>query len=109
MVNFYNRQNTTNMTSSVNLDPDWRFLPDLVRDEIMLKVGLDNLESLHRCRQVCRAWNTGILTNIWESPSKVNEIRAKIEKDWSPGMWPPDHQIRHAKWLGKYSSSRIFI
>ena len=87
------------MTDSVNLDPDWLSLPDLVRDEIMMKVGLDNLESLHRCRQVCRAWNKGILTNIWEKASKRNAIRAKIEKDWSPGMLPPDHQICHAKWL----------
>ena len=87
------------MTNSVNPDPDWLSLPDLVRDEIMLNVGLDNLEGLHRCRQVCRAWNTGILTNIWGKASKVKVIRAKIEKDWSPGMWPHDHQICHAKWL----------
>ena len=87
------------MTDSVNLDPDWLSMPDLVRDEIMMKVGLDNLESLHRCRQVCRAWNTGILTNIWGKASKRNEISAKIAEDWSPGMWPPDHQICHAKWL----------
>ena len=91
------------MTSSVNLDPDWRFLPDLVRDEIMLKVGLDNLESLHRCRQVCKAWNERILTNIWGNESKRNVIGAKIERVWSPGMWPSDLQISHAKWLGKLS------
>ena len=97
------------MTNSVNLDPDWLSLPDLVRDEIMLKVGLDNLESLHRCRQVCRAWNEGILTNIWGNTSKSNVIRNKVEKDWRPGKWPSDNQIFHIKWLGKYSSFGIFI
>ena len=31
---------------------DWRMLPDLFFSDVMLMVGLQSLESLHRCRQV---------------------------------------------------------
>ena len=30
---------------------------DLIFQKIMMMVGLENLESLHRCEQVCIAWN----------------------------------------------------
>ena len=90
-----------------SVQPNWLLLPDLARDEIMLKVGLGNLESLHRCRQVCTAWDEAIMKDIWGNSAKRNVIRAKIESDWGPEMWPADHQISHAKWLGKYISSRI--
>ena len=90
-----------------SVKPNWLLLPDLARDKIMLYVGLENLESLHRCRQVCTAWNEAIVKNIWESQAMRNVIRARIERDWGPEMWPADHQISHAKWLGKYSLSGI--
>ena len=88
------------MTDSVKFDPDWLSMPDLVRDEIMMKVGLDNLESLHRCRQVCRAWNKAILTNIWESPSKRNIIKMRIEKIWGPSLNPYSVDILYTQWRG---------
>ena len=31
---------------------DWRMLPDLFLSDVMLMVGIQSLESLHRCRQV---------------------------------------------------------
>ena len=63
-----------------SVQPNWLALPDLARDAIMLKVGLEDLESLHRCRQVCTAWNEAILENIWGSEAKRNVIRARIER-----------------------------
>ena len=66
---------------------------DLVFEKIMMMIGLDSLESLHRCRQVCRAWNAMILQNIWESPRKRNIIEMCILKIWG---------IPHEQWLGKY-------
>ena len=69
--------------------PDWRMLGhDLIFQKIMMMVGLDSLESLHRCRQVCTAWNSMIMQNIWESKRKRNIIKMRIEKKWASEMIP---------------------
>ena len=34
----------------------WKNMPDLIHSDIMLMVGLKNIEDLHKCRQVCRNW-----------------------------------------------------
>ena len=91
-------------------NPDWRMLGhDLIFQKIMMMVGLDSLESLHRCRQVCTAWNSMIMQNIWESKRKRNIIKMRIEKKWAsemiPWNWatwmlPSDEDISHGKWLG---------
>ena len=78
----------------------WVTLPDLIFSDIMMMVGLESLESLHRCRQVCSKWNEKILRNIWESQSKKQIMKERIEKNWGPGMLPTDEEISHAKWLG---------
>ena len=78
-------------------------LPDPIFSDIMMMVGLERprgLESLHRCRQVCSKWNEKILRDIWESKSKKRIMKARIEKNWGPGMFPSDEEISHAKWLG---------
>ena len=81
---------------------DWRMLGhDLIFQKIMMMVGLDSLESLHRCRQVCTAWNSMIMQNVWESSSKRSIIKMRIEKNWGPWRLPSDEDISHAKWLGK--------
>ena len=86
-------------------------MPDLALADIMLRVGLESLESLHRCRQVCRTWNEKIMTNIWGNCKNKKKIKAKIEKSWGPGSlfsidrrfmnYPSNEEISHAKWLGK--------
>ena len=48
----------------------WDMLPDLIFSDIMMMVGIESLESLHRCRQVCSTWNEMILRDIWENQSK---------------------------------------
>ena len=94
------------------IDRDWSLLPDLALDDIMFMIGLESLESLHRCRQVCRTWNEKIMTNIWGNRKNKNKIKAKIEKSWKTWMetlqdpkririFPPNEDISHAKWLGK--------
>ena len=75
-------------------------LPEEIFSEIMITVGLESLESLHRCRQVCITWNEKILRDIWENPSKKRILKERIERTWGPGMFPSDEEISHAKWLG---------
>ena len=53
---------------------------DLIFVKIMMMVGLSSLESLHRCRQVCRTWIAMIMRNIRESSSKRNIIKIRVKK-----------------------------
>ena len=78
-------------------------LPEMIFSEIMMMVGIESLDSLHRCRQVCKAWNEMILREIWESQSKKKIMKEKIEKNWGDGYgkFPSDEDICHAKWLGE--------
>ena len=72
----------------------------MIFSDIMMMVGLESLESLHRCRQVCSKWNEMILRHIWGSQSKEKIMKERIERSWAPGMFPSDENIAHAKWLG---------
>ena len=80
----------------------WATLPDMIFSDIMMMVGLESLESLHRCRQVCSKWNEMILRDIWKSQSKKRIMKERIEKNWvlGSGRLPSDELICHAKWLG---------
>ena len=78
----------------------WLTLPDLMFSDIMMIVGLESIESLHRCRQVCSKWNENILSDIWENQRRKKIMKERIEKNWGPGMFPTDEEISHAKWLG---------
>ena len=79
----------------------WLKLPEMIFSDIMMMVGIESLESLHRCRQVCQTWNEKILINIWESKSKKKIMKERFERSWGPGMFPSDEEISHAKWLGE--------
>ena len=35
----------------------WKNLPDVVFCDIIMMIGLNSLEDLHRCRQVSQRWN----------------------------------------------------
>ena len=87
----------------------WAVLPELVFSDIMMMVGLDSLESLHRCRQVCKTWNEMILRDIWERQNKKRIMKERIEKTWGSGMLPSDEEISHAKWLGNTIIMAVFI
>ena len=84
-------------------------LPELIFSDIMIMVGLKSLESLHRCRQVCRTWNEMILRDIWANQSRKKIMKMMIEKNWDPGMLPTDEEISHAKWLGDHCLLLKFI
>ena len=58
-------------------------------ERIMLMIGLDSLESLDNCRQVCKAWNIMIMNIL-------------IEISWDiQNNYPSDKMIYRAKMLGK--------
>ena len=97
----------TKMSSQDN--PDWCMLgQDLIFQKIMMMVAsLDNLETLDRCEQVCTAWNSMIMQNIWESTSKRNIIKMRIEQNWAPGMLPSEEDISHAKGLGNNNTALL--
>ena len=84
---------------------------DLIFGKIMMMVGLDSLESLHRCEQVCTTWNAMIMKDIWESPKKriIFKMRIEgIERKWSSmnhRKVPSEEDISHVKWLGKKGGS----
>ena len=42
------------------LNEEWQNLPDVIFGDIMMMMGLNSLEVLHRCRQVCQSWNVRI-------------------------------------------------
>ena len=82
-------------------DQNWFMTPyPEIFEKIMMTIGLSSLESLHRCRQVCRTWNSKIMENIWGSPRNRNIM--KIEKNWGHDILPSEEEISHAKWLGTY-------
>jgi len=80
---------------------NWLRLPELLFSDIMMMVGLESLNRLHGCRQVCSTWNEMILRVIWESPSKRRIMKERIERSWGPDMFPSDEQISRARWLEK--------
>ena len=75
-------------------------LPALIFSDIMMMVGLESLNGLHRCRQVCKTWNELILRVIWENKSRKQIMKERIERSWGPDILPTDEEISHAKWLG---------
>ena len=83
----------------------WAELPDLIFIDVMMKLGFESLEVLHKCRQVCKAWNNLILRDIYQSKNKrkIGKIlKERIEENWAPGNSPPsEDEISNAKWAGK--------
>ena len=87
---------------------DWLLLrhPGIF-EKIMLMIGLDSLESLDNCRQVCKAWNDMIMNKIWENPTKQwgIVIQKRIERSWDDqNNLPSDEKISRAKLLGKLNT-----
>ena len=81
----------------------WAKLPDPIFCDIMLMVGLESIESLHRCRQVCITWNEKILTYIWKSEKKKKKMKRSFVIKWGikwDKVFPSNEMISHARWLG---------
>ena len=78
-------------------------------EKIMLMIGLDSLESLDNCRQLCRSWNAMIMNKIWENPTKKwgTIIQRRIERIWDDqNYYPSDEKISKAKMLGKCTQTQ---
>ena len=75
-------------------------LPDVFRIIIQM-VGLESLNDLHRCRQVCSSWNQKILSLVWRSETSRRILMARIRSNWGPGLLPTDEEISRAKSLGE--------
>ena len=73
----------------------WKDLPDIIFGDILIMMGLNSLEHLHRCRQVCQGWNVMIapLTKY-----KKDTIRRTAES-----------LMRQGKELVKDKASRISL
>ena len=41
---------------------DLQNMPDVIFFDIVMMVGLESLDTLHTCRQVCRSWNEMIVS-----------------------------------------------
>ena len=86
----------------------WNMLGyDIIFEKIMLMVGLESLDSLDSCRQVCRSWNAMIMNRIWEKPTKKWGIiiQRRIERSWDDYYfyhcsYPSHKKISQAKFLG---------
>ena len=60
------RRRVVNKTTEEHVD--WNNLPDVIFGDIMMMVGLESVETLHACRQVCRSWNEMIVgSKIFQS------------------------------------------
>ena len=86
---------------SATLKLNLLMLPEEILSEIWLMVGLESLESLHRCRQVCQTWNELIMKNIWENTRNKNIIVTRIKRNWDTGKSLKMEEISHAWWLCK--------
>ena len=58
-------------------------LPELALVKIFLYVPGG---SLHRCRQVCKAWNDFIIKNIWSSIYSRNQLEDRLDSNWGNGV-----------------------
>ena len=92
---------------------DWQLVghPGIF-EKIMLMIGLDSLESLDNCRQVCKTWNAMIMNKIWENPTKKwgTIIQRRIERSWDiQNNYPSDDKISQAKLLGKHRNQKDII
>ena len=108
-------ENFSDMATSNTQDQNWLMLSHPgIFEKIMLMIGLDSLESLDNCRQVCKTWNAMIMNKIWENPTKKwgTIIQRRIERSWERIIvskdydydydydYPSDEKISQAKMLG---------
>ena len=57
----------------------WRGLPDLVLVQVFLRLGGG---SLHRCRQVCRQWDSVIRHQVWASRAARRLLEQRLRCNW---------------------------
>ena len=40
----------------------WQSFPEILFSDVMMMTGLDNLDALNKCRQVCESWKQMIVS-----------------------------------------------
>ena len=50
--------------SKSSMSFNWKKLPEYIFGYIMMKVGLESMDNLHICRQVCKSWNEMIVSGL---------------------------------------------
>ena len=55
----------TKLNAAKHLIKDWQNLPvvSVIFGDLTTMVGLESLDTLHTCRQVCQSWNGMIVSN----------------------------------------------
>ena len=75
----------------------WQNLPDIVFCDMMVMLGLDCLEDLHKCRQVCQSWNVMMSQMIKYKKSnirtKAETLATKPREEWVWSHSPPIPKI----------------
>ena len=79
----------------------WNSLPSVVFENILLFLAQQNVEDVHRCRAVCKAWNDNI-KNEFCKPSRRGVIRERLNFNWREGSYPSRHEILQAKKAIRY-------
>ena len=52
-----NPQEKNSLSCSLGPSKEWQNLPDLLFHDVIMMVGMDQVENIPKCRQVCRGWN----------------------------------------------------
>ena len=65
----------------------WQTLPDVIFGDILVMMGLNSLEDLKKCRQVCQSWN-GIIAHMTKYKKETirkeaDSLDAQIRKKWT--------------------------
>ena len=71
-----NPQEKNSLSCSLGPSKDWQNLPDLLFHDVIMMVGMDQLENIPKCTQVCRSWN--VMVSQMTKYKKVT-IRKKVE------------------------------
>ena len=65
----------------------WQTLPDVIFGDILVMMGLNSLEDLKKCRQVCQSWNVIIahMTKYKKDTirKEADSLDAQIRKKWT--------------------------
>ena len=105
------------------MSSQWHNLPDVIFDDIMMRVGLESFDTLHTCRQVCRSWNEMIVSikiflnqflnppfqcEIMDTQKFRKNVAERISIKWTNYQYLPSHaEISQAKILGRINKMKI--
>ena len=88
-----NVQNKRPKMSLKTVAEGWQNFPDLIFCDIIMMVGLESLEDLHKCRQVCQSWNVMTSQMPWLKKDTIRKradsLALQIRKKWVSLFYTP--------------------